>query len=984
MGWAVVDFDDVGDPENEIYPSGEIKKSGVRCFPIAENPKDGSSLAEPRRQKRLMRRLCRRKARRMKGIKALFVANHLVDESELSQENKENIYRVKGNPDVWKLRVKALAEKLTIVEFLRVLTHLAKHRGFKSYRIAAEKADAENGKVLEAIKANKVLLADGKTLAQMLVEKGGKKRNRQKIIIKNGKEGTQPNYEDSIPRDEIIRETDLIFETQRRLGLSFATEKFQSDFKDIAFRYRSVAGIEKMLGSCLFEKEENGKPCKRAPKAAPSAEFFVAWTKINNCAVFEKGEKRFLTAEERLAIFNLLKEQKEVKYAAIRKKIFAGRDDITFADVEYNPKPIVNKRTGEIKEPKKPEDNPFFALKGYHALKNVIDISAYPIEILDQIVSVIATQKNDEAIAGSLKNIGLSETEIEKLQGLTFKTFIKLSLKALYKILPEMQAGKKYNEACKAVGYDFQTTGESFTKEKGKFLPPIPQDMMTTVPAVNRALAQFRKVYNAMVREFGTPDQINIELARDVYNDHDERQEIVKKQQEYAEEKENAKQLAYEKLGLSKISGTQLLKFRLYEQQNGKCVYSGRTLDINRLIDQDYCDVDHIIPYSRSLDNSLHNKVLCLSRENREKTDKTPFEYFRDSKTPAAWEEFKIRVCSMKALSKSKKVRLLAQDFKDREEEFRSRNINDTRYMSRYLMKYLDDCIDFSGSQTDVKDHVQSRNGALTDYLRHQWGLTKKRAENDRHHAQDAIVIACATNGYTQYLARLSKIFENKQAYAAKHGEAWYKAFKAHLKTPWETFYEDVQKSLSEIFVSRPPRKNATGEVHQETIRTLNPDKKGYSEKDVKSGVKVRGGLANNGNMLRVDVFSKKNAKGKEQFYLVPIYLADMVKPEMPNKAIVANKPESDWPVMDDTFIFKFSLFKDDVVKVDDGVFGYYVGTHRGTSAITIEAPDRSETWAGLGARNLKYIKKYQVDPLGRYVEVKSETRVPLNAKQRG
>lgn len=164
----------------------------------------------------------------------------------------------------------------------------------------------------------------------------------------------------------------------------------------------------------------------------------------------------------------------------------------------------------------------------------------------------------------------------------------------------------------------------------------------------------------------------------------------------------------------------------------------------------------------------------------------------------------------------------------------------------------------------------------------------------------------------------------------------------------------------------------------------MNPDKKGYSEKDVKSGVKVRGGLANNGNMLRVDVFSKKNAKGKEQFYLVPIYLADMVKPEMPNKAIVANKPESDWPVMDDTFIFKFSLFKDDVVKVDDGIFGYYVGTHRGTSAITIEAPDRSETWAGLGARNLKYIKKYQVDPLGRYVEVKSETRVPLNAKQRG
>lgn len=966
LGWAVIDFDDNADPENRIYPDGQIVKSGVRCFPIAENPKDGSSLAQPRRQKRLLRRLCRRKARRMAGIKALFVAKGLIDKEALSSKNKNNIYLMKDKADVWDLRVKALSEKLTIVEFIRVLTHLAKHRGFKSYRLAAEEKDTESGQVLKAIKNNKESLCDGKTLAQMIVEKGGLKRNRQD-------KDKNPTYTNSIPRDEIERETRLIFERQRSFGLSAASVELQADFEKIAFRFRPVAGVEKMLGKCLFEKNEY-----RAPKNAPSAEFFVAWTKINNCSVYENQEKRSLTPEERQAVFNLLKKQKEVKYAAIRKKIFAKRDGILFTDIEYNPKPIVNKKTGEIKEPKKPEDTKFYALEGYHKLKETIDISDKPIELLDKIVAVIATQKNDEEIGKELRKIGISEDDIKKLQGLTFKTFIKLSLKALYKILPEMEKGKKYNEACDAVGYDFRTTGESFAVKKGKFLPPIPENLQTTVPAVNRGISQFRKVYNAMVRQFGTPDQINVELARDVYNNHEERKQIEDRQKEYQNEKEQALAVARDKLGVTDVSGAALLKFRLYEQQDGKCIYSGEALDIRRLTEQDYCDVDHIIPYSRSQDNSQNNKVLCLSRENREKSNQTPREYIKD---PVRWAEFCARVASMKNMNKAKKERLLMRNFADREQEFRERNINDTRYMARYMMKYLDDCIDFTNSKIDIKDRVQSRNGALTDFLRYQWGLTKNRNENDRHHAQDAIVIACATNRYTQYLAFLSKVFENKQAYAQKHGEAWYKAFKQQLKQPWNGFYEDVQKSLSEIFVSRPPRKNATGQVHEDRIRTLNPDNPKYSAKEVKSGIKVRGGLANNGNMLRVDVFSKKNTKGKEQFYLVPVYLADWVKPELPNKAIVAHKPENEWVQIDDTFQFKFSLYKDDLVKVSSDIMGYYVGTHRGTGAITIEAADRSQIWSGLGARNLDYIKKYQVDPLGNYVEVKSEKRLPLEKK---
>ena len=160
--------------------------------------------------------------------------------------------------------------------------------------------------------------------------------------------------------------------------------------------------------------------------------------------------------------------------------------------------------------------------------------------------------------------------------------------------------------------------------------------------------------------------------------------------------------MAQAKTGIENIGGRDLLKFRLYEQQDGKCVYSGEALDLRRLTEQDYCDVDHIVPYSRSLDNSQNNKVLCLSRENRQKSDKTPLEYIVD---PVKQAEFIARVKSMKGLGAKKRDRLLIRDFDGKELEFRDRNINDTRYMARYVMKYLDDCIDFSGSQTDIKDH---------------------------------------------------------------------------------------------------------------------------------------------------------------------------------------------------------------------------------------------------------------------------------------
>lgn len=969
IGWAVVDFDkEYFNRETGEVIDGKIIGSGVRCFPQAENPKDGSSLAVLRRKKRLARRTCRRKARRMLAIKNLFIAHHLIT----NLKDLDALYTAQSGGDVWTLRVEGLSRQLSATELVRVLTHLAKHRGFKSYRKAEEEKDGDGGKVLKAIKENKALLngTENKTLAQIIVEQAGLNGKKRNCTQKDAKGKDVAVYNNSIPREEIEKELKLIYNKQK--SYQIFSEKLYEDFKKIAFRFRPVGSIEKMIGYCTLEKNE-----KRAPKEAPSSELFVALGKINNMSINDNGTIRFADSDERDKIINLLRTTKTVKYKTLSSKVFSK--NVQFRDIDYKKTQKKNKK-GEIQNID-PEDAVFYEMKGWHKLKSQFTNNEWQelqkdIPLLDKVVNVIACEKNDMAINSALQKLGIKEEYISKFAKCTFNKFINLSFKALYKIIPFMQAQDRttYNDACEKAGYNFKTKGASLVAKKGVLLDNILPDKLTTVPVVNRTVAQFRKVYNAMVRKYGLPDQINIETGRELKKTYQERKEIESKNKENQEERKNSAESLIAKN--IKDNSTNILKYRLYLEQDGKCIYSGKQIDVDRLDEIGYLDVDHIIPYSRSLDNSYNNKVLCLSEENRKKSNKTPFEYIKDQNK---WDEFEARVKLLH--NKVKENHLLDKTFKDRELEFRERNANDNSHISRYVKQYCEDGIDFSSSPwNDIKNRVQLRSGSLTDYLRNCWGLVKNRDENDRHHAQDAIVIACATQKMVAYLSYVSGIFENKYQIKTEKGEAWYKNLKHKFQEPWVGFREEVLSSIDKIFVSRPPRKCATGEIHEDRIRTVNPKNKKYSAKDIKSGIKIRGGLANNGNMLRTDVFVKKNKKGKDEFYLVPVYLSNMGK-SLPNKAIIAHKDENEWVEIDNTYTFKFSLFSDDLVKVTKGkdvTFGYFNGTHRGNASITIEAHDRSCIKSGIGVKTQDKIQKFSVDPLGNITEIKQETRIPL------
>lgn len=967
IGWAVVEFDnEYFNPETGEIVEGRIIRSGVRCFPVAENPKDGTSLAVPRREKRLARRICRRKARRMDSIKGMFVAKNLI--SNVKELN--SLYASQQGGDVWDLRVKGLFEKLSKEELLRVLTHLAKHRGFKSYRKAAEENDAEGGRVLKAINENKKLLTGDKTLAQVIVERAGecgKKRNYT-VDVKGVKTAV---YNNSIPRSEIERELDLIYEKQKQYGI-FSEDLF-NDFKKIAFRYRPIKSVADMVGCCTFERGE-----KRAPKEAPSSEFFVACGKINNLAVYENGQKRFLRLEEREALFELLKTTQKVKYQTISKKIFSGKD-IQFVGINYT-KTYKKSKDGSVKDVN-PEDAVFFEMKGWHKLKSKFEKDEWleisrNIPLLDKAVNVIACEKNDENIVRGLRDIGISEKYIESIASLTTDKFINLSLKALYKIIPHMERGMKYNEACERAGYDFRENADKLVEKSGTLLSVIPAEKQTKVPVVNRAVAQFRKVYNAMVRQFGVPDQINIETGRELKKNYEERKKIINKNKENEQERNDAREeLRQENI---RESSKNILKYRLYQEQDGKCIYSGKSIDLHRLDEEGYLDVDHIIPYSRSLDDSFNNKVLCLSSENRMKGNKTPFEYIQKESN---WDVFEARVNLLR--NNKKKENLLNRNFKDRELEFRERNANDNNYISRYIKQYLEDGIDFSfSSRQDIKNRIQMRTGSLTSYLRHCWGLSKNRDENDRHHAQDAIVIACATQGMVKYLSTVSALWENKWqvAQSKEDGEAWYKSLKHKFSEPWGSFREDVKKSLDDVFVSRPPRKSATGSVHKDTI-----DKKTNNI----SRLLVRGGEAAKENMFRCDVYRTSTG-----YKFVPIYVVDLVNKKFkhyfqPYEEIDGCKIEAN----ENDFLF--SLYKDDYIEIylngDEVYVGYFNQYNAQSGQIYLGAVDNASIYKirdkkaidGYHLDNEKKIslskcvklQKFVISPLGDKVLVKREKR---------
>lgn len=995
----------------------KILRSGVHIFEAAENPKDGASLATPRREKRSLRRVIHRRAVRKRAIQELLKKHGLNADQAIKEKS------------VWDLRKEALERQLTVAELNCILLHIAKRRGFQSNRKGNPQNDIEGKKALigaEDLK-KEMLLAHAPTIGAYL-SMLPKKRNGD------------GSYDRFVTRDLLREEVRKIFEAQRRLGNSKATEPLQKEYAQLAFVQRPLQSSEHLVGTCTFEIGE-----KRAPKFSYSAELFVLWSKLNNTKIKDRaGNERPLTQDEKNQLAVLAhKNSGGVSYKQARREIDL-LDDERF-NISYRKINDSEDSWEKIREAtEKPAAN-FLKLSGYHALKDALDNSSAADwqswiggqrAKLNDIARILSFYEDPKQIDAMFTGLGLENDQRQKLAAITnFSRTVDLSLKAIENILPYLQEGLRYDEACAEAGYD-----HSHRANKGLHKVPAFDDIRN--PVVNRALAQARKVINAVIRVHGMPNNVIVELARDVGRNFKDRKDIEREQKKNQAYREEAKKHVAEILGIiaDNVSGEDILKYRLWKEQDGFCLYSGVYITPETLRDSVATQIDHILPYSRSWNDSYMNKVLCLTSENQNKGNRTPHEYLRST---ARWDGFEI--LAQKLPSKKAENLLLEVFDEEKASRWKDRALNDTRYMARLLKNHLEQNLALGEGK-----RVQTRNGSLTAHLRGAWGFPDKDRRNDRHHAVDAVVLACSTQGQVKALADWNK-YEARRKNPQERPKP---------PAPWDGFHEDVKTSVfgskntdgkreGGIFVSRMPVRKITGSAHQETIRSIKklPDGSrqiiqrvkltglssamlenivdkdrniklynllkermdaygGKADKafadpvympvndpsktaprinsvriltNEKSGIEINGGLASNGDMIRVDVYQ---ADGKYQ--LVPIYVHHFAQKKLPNRAIVAYKPEEEWLEMNDKD-FLFSLYRNDLIRVlnkKEDILGYYVGADRSTGAVSMRTHDSDPSFGkegimrGIGVKTLLAFEKYAVDYFGNYHRILKEQRL--------
>ncbi len=806
VGWGLLELD----TNNNPY---KIIDVGSRIFTPGEVEKTGDSRAKERREKRGARRISRRREFRLDRVRNLLYENGYlkgnINSNIVSVKNEElsiifdnminNYYKEKStNPYI--LKVEALDKKLTNDELSIILVHYAKKRGYKSNR--EEASDNDSGKVLSAIKENEKIMKENnyRTISEMYI-----KDEKFKNKIKN----SPGDYKISVTNEMYLEEITKVLDSQIRFEL--IDKDFKNKYLEIYNSRRSYAKgpggnspyggdlIEKMTGKCKFD----GNP--RAPKRAPSSELYVSLTKLVNLKYKkENSEYTRLTNEEIKEIIEKAKDKKIITYKDLAKELDGNIEfkDLSLSKKEYGKvieelkkKLNVKKETkiliSELSEEEKELYNKLYTdkllsktlieLRGYHILKDSI-IKAYSndiwekfkdnIELLDELALYCTNYKVNEDILNKIKeseNIDNIFEDIHFVELLpNFKDHLMLSTDLIKKLIPLMLEGNTYDTAMKLLGYDHSNL---FSKtEKKDLLVPIYVDDTITNQRVIRSLTQTRKVINSIIKKYGMPKIINIETARELAKSRQERNDITKNNLEKQAENEKIKNQLVE-LGLfvstDKISSTDLLKYKLWEEQNEFCGYSMKKISIEDLFGNNIVQIDHILPYSRTYNDNYLNKTLVYTKENQEKRNRTPYEWFGKTQK---WDEYETYINSLTISQKKKDNYLLKKLDFDTEREMRDQNLNDTKYISRELSSLIKAYLNV--------EKVNMYPGAITSKLRARWGFNRlthsyisktyrlpedmkkdinKDRENHLHHAMDALVIASITPSLQQKITLYEK-----------------------------------------------------------------------------------------------------------------------------------------------------------------------------------------------------------------------------------
>ena len=500
--------------------------------------------------------------------------------------------------DVYTLRAEGLDRRLTQAEWARVLLHLAQRRGYRSNSTAEAAKDQETGALKTALSANQVLMeAKGyRTAGEMfcLDEKfqtlGPDGQIWRRTRNKAG------DYSFTVTRDMVEAEAHALFASQRQHGGSYASETMESRYCEILLSQRDFdAGpggsspFRKgdLRGTCTFERTE-----PRAFKACYTFEYFKLLQDLNHIRIQPAGHSsRGLTGDEQERLTALAMKSASLHYGQLRRALALGGEE-RFNMVRYQPDDV----DAAEKQTKFP------AMQSYHKIRRALDgvgtgyIAAFSHDQLDEIATVLSLYKSDERRREQLGSLGLEAAAIQALLPLSFSKAGSLSLTAMKKMIPYLEKGVNYDEAARAVYGDHRGYLEAARTETLSYGALQRQGALDAItnPVVLRAVSQTCKVMNAVVRWYSSPQAVHIELAREMSRNFADRQKMDKQYQENRAANERLiKQI--EKIKGRRATGQDLVKFKLFRDQNEVCLYSGTKLRAARLFEPGYVDVDHTL-----------------------------------------------------------------------------------------------------------------------------------------------------------------------------------------------------------------------------------------------------------------------------------------------------------------------------------------------------------------------------------------------------
>ena len=679
-------------------------------------------------------------------------------------------------------------------------------------------------------------------------------------------------------RQDYLDEFEKIWETQAAFHKQLTPELKQEIRDIIIFYQRPLKSKKSLISVCELEQRKvkatiDGKEKeitigpKVAPKSSPVFQEFRIWQNLNNVLLIDNdtNEKRPLDEDERSLLYEELSiKAKLSKTEALKILNKKGKQwDLNYKELEGNrTQAILFDCYNRIITLTGHEECDFKKIKASeirHYVSTIFKNLGFSTEILDfdpslkkhelekqpmyQLWHLLYSYESDNSRTGNealLRKLettfGFPEEYATVLCDVVFEEdYGNLSVKAMRNILPYLQAGNDYSQACAYAGYNHSR--HSLTKEEldkkvyKERLELLPKNSLRN-PVVEKILNQMINVINAIIDEYGKPDEIRIEMARELKSSAAERENRTRSISQGNAENQRIREILEKEFALSYISRNDIIKYKLYEElkPNGfKTLYSDTYIPKDKLFSKDF-DIEHIIPKARLFDDSFSNKTLEARDINLAKSSKTAFDFIKEKYGEEGAKIYKERLNILlkdSVINEAKYNKLLMTEA-DIPSGFIERDLRNTQYIAKKACEVLGELV----------RTVTPTTGKITNRLREDWqlvdvmkelnfekyeklGLTEIVEDRDgrkikrikdwtkrndhRHHAMDALAIAFTKPSYIQYLNNLNaRSNKGDSIYAIENKELHYEEGKLRFNAPIpvNVFRAEAKRHLSAILVS--------------------------------------------------------------------------------------------------------------------------------------------------------------------------------------